>query len=1596
MARRAEQHKSELIDKASALATARLAGERAAAAEHFVRSFYANVSPDDLVGETAENLYCAALSLWNHGQKRLPNTAKVRVFTPRADEHGWRSPHTVVEIVNDDMPFLVDSVTAELNRRDLTVHLVIHPIVRLARDAAGHITAKGEPRDESFMQIRINEQTGADRLEEIRRNVEHVLADVRAAVLDWRAMRAKVDHVVSELDNAPPPLPAEEVEEARAFLAWLADDYFTFLGYREYDFHGTDEQTTTSIVGGSGLGILRDDGISVFDGLRNSERLPPDVRYFLHQSRLLMVTKANRRATVHRPVQMDTVGIKRFDANGQVVGERLFVGLFTSSAYHRSPRDIPLLRRKVEDCIAQAGFDSASHDGKALIHILDTFPRDELFQMSPDELFETALGILHLQERQRIALFTRRDPFERFVSCLVYLPRDRLTTELRVRLQDILARAYGGKIAAFHTQVTDASLARLHIVIETMPGAIPEVDQADLESELVEAGRSWTDHLQEALVEAYGEERGLVRFRRYAAAFPLGYRERFSAEAAVFDIDRAEEALTQGRLAVNLYRPIESPANELRLKLYAAGGQLTLSEVLPTLEHMGLRVLSEMPFQLQPAGVAENVWLHDFRMETADGAEIDISTVKDVFHEAYGRILAGDMDDDGFNRLVLRARLDWRKVSVLRAYAKYLRQAGIAFSQIYMEEALARNAGIARKIFQLFRALFDPNGQANAADMAKTIEQVIIKALDKVTNLDEDRILRRFLNLVLATQRTNFFQKAKGYISFKLDSLAIEELPLPRPLVEIWVYSPRVEAVHLRGGRVARGGIRWSDRREDFRTEVLGLMKAQMVKNAVIVPVGSKGGFVVKRPPAGGSRDAMLAEGIECYKTMMRGLLDITDNLVLGKVKPPADVVRRDGDDPYLVVAADKGTATFSDIANSVSGEYGFWLGDAFASGGSAGYDHKKIAITARGAWESVKRHFRELGADIQKQPFTVVGVGDMSGDVFGNGMLLSPQIRLLAAFNHMHIFIDPDPDPAVSLAERQRLFDLARSAWSDYDAKLLSAGGAVYERRAKSIRLSPEARRLFAIDKESIPPNDLIKILLRAEVDLLWLGGIGTYVKAFDESHVEVGDRTNDSLRVNGRDLRCKVVGEGANLGFTQRGRVEAAMAGRRMNNDAVDNSAGVDCSDHEVNIKIPLNELVSAGDMTLKQRDKLLVEMTDEVAALVLRDNYLQTQAISVAEQRGWHRIDQQGRFMHALERAGKLDRAIEFLPDEETIKTRLAHRQGLTRPELAVLLAYSKMTLYDELLPSDLPDDAQLVDDLVHYFPTALNKAYPDAIPRHRLRREIIATVVTNSLVNRAGSTFVHVMKEKTGMPASDIARAYAICRGVFDLRALWTDIQALDNRVPAPRQYEMLDATVHLAEVGTLWCLRNLTPPLDIAANIATFRPGIAELQQGIDALVADVALNATAERAERLTKDGVPSELARRVARIDLLAPGLDIVRLAKATGRPITEVGSVYFAAGRRFHIDWLRSASTGVNLASHWDRLALAAIVEDLYGHQRDLAASVLQQANGADIEAWIGAHPQTVQRVETLIADLRQLGGLDLAKLAVANRELRSLSGG
>ncbi|MDY0882262.1 NAD-glutamate dehydrogenase [Dongia soli] len=1605
---KADKLKLQLIDDVVHFVNDRIERNRVPLVESFIRQFYANVPQHDLADQNPEDLFCAALSLWNFAAKRPANGAKVRVFNPKQDEHGWDIGHSIVEIVNDDMPFLVDSVNAELNRQDVGVHLVIHPVMRVERDAKGQLVSlgKADAPAESIMQLHVTQIGDAARCGQIRERIEVILKDVRLAVQDWPQMKARLDEVIEDIAKRKLPMPKEEVSEIVDFLRWAGDNNFTFLGYREYTFSGEGEQVSYRIQESASLGILRDFNTRVFDGIRNRDNMPPDVRNFIRQPNLMMVTKANLRSTVHRNSYLDTIGVKFFDKKGEVAGERLFAGLFTSIAYNRSPWQIPLLRRKVENITRRAGFDPDSHDGKALAHILDTYPRDELFQSAEDELMETALGILHLQERQRVALFARRDPYERFVSCLVYLPRDMLNTALRLRIGAVLSKGFNGQITASYVHVGDGPLARLQYIVNTTPGEVPAVDLKELEDEVAEASRSWRDKLHDALVEAKGEAKGIGLLRRFGDAFPAGYEEFFSAYNAVHDIDRIEEALQRTAPALNLYRPIEVPANELHLKLYKSGEKIALSTVLPSLENFGLKVISENPFEVRPHGGETPVWIHDFVMATADGAEVDISQIRDQFQEAYAKIWGGEMEDDGFNRLIITAGLAWRDITLLRAYCKYLRQAAIAFSQAYMEATLNGNPQITRNIVKLFHIELDPGYIGDRKTVSEQIVAEIQKQLDAVSNLDEDRILRRFLNAVQSTLRTNFFQRAadggvKEYLSFKLDSHNIEDLPLPRPMVEVFVYSPRAEAIHLRGGKVARGGIRWSDRREDFRTEVLGLMKAQMVKNAVIVPVGSKGGFVVKRPPQTTDRDVVMAEVIYCYKTLMRGLLDITDNLVGGKVVPPGDVVRRDGDDPYLVVAADKGTATFSDIANGVSRDYGFWLDDAFASGGSAGYDHKKMGITARGAWESVKRHFREIGLDIQSVDYSCVGVGDMSGDVFGNGMLLSRHTQLVGAFNHMHIFVDPNPDVAASFRERERLFNLPRSTWADYDSKLVSAGGGIYERKAKSIKLSPEARARFGISKESVTPNELIQAMLKAEVDLLWLGGIGTYVKAGDETHAEVGDRANDAIRINADQLRCKVVGEGANLGFTQRGRIEAGLAGKCINTDALDNSAGVDTSDHEVNIKILLNEAVANGDLTMKQRDKLLADMTDEVGNLVLRDNYLQSQAISIAEYQSFRLLDQQGRFMRGLERAGRLDRAIEFLPDDETMRLRLSQRLGLTRPELSVLLAYAKNSLYDELLPSDLPDDPQLADDLITYFPRPLQKSYREQIEQHRLRREIIATVVTNSLVNRMGATFAHVMKEKTGQSASAIARAYTITRSAFKLREVWSGVEALDNKVDAKVQTDMLLTVGNLADQATLWFLRNGQHPLNIAANVAATEPSLAALEAALPTIVSPADQAEISRRLNDLTAQNVPADLARRVAQLALMMPALDIVRIAADLQIKVEEVGQTYFAIGDQFYLDWLRSGAKSLIGDSHWQRLAVFAIIEDLYGHQRELTTVILKGGQEAKpkltgqpaIDHWREARGAVLGRADSLFADLKQAAKLELAMLAVANRTLRSL---
>ncbi len=1606
MQRTNDKGRTDLISATVKVAKTHLSGSRGERAEAFLRHYYAKVPVEDIAAEDPVTLFRAALAHWKFGEERPLREAKVRAYNPKLEEDGWQCDHTVIEVVTDDMPFLVDSVAAELQCQDVSIHTLVHPVFDVKRDGGRRIqdiTAQGKGEEvygpESFMHLRVSAQAPG-RLKDIERRLEAVLTDVRAVVADWSEVRSRLASVVDEVRALPKGVGGEDLDEVEAFLRWVYDNNFTLLGYRSYVVGGSGERITSTMDADSGRGLLRDSGFVVFRELRNLKQSTPEVRAFVASPTPLTVTKSDTRSTVRRSVHLDAILVKRFGKGGAVTGMHVFVGLFSSSAYNGNPFGIPLLRRKIARVIERAGFPENTHDSNALRNILETFPRDELFQVTEEHLFRTSLGVLALQERPRVAVFMRRDDMDRFMSCLVYVPRDRFSTDLRLRVHDILMRAFNGETTAYYIHVSESPLARLHTFIRTTPRDLPPYDPAEIERAIVEAARSWADRLLDALVAERGEEEGLTLYRRYGEAFPSNYREHFAADAALADVAKLEAALATGILGMSLYRPIEAADHQMRFKVYHPDSQIPLSHVLPMLEHMGLIVHNEIPYNVRPDG--RLVMIHDFGLETKDGSAIDLGAVRQNFQDAFIRIWRGEVESDGFNVLVLKAGLTWRQVVILRAACKYLRQAGIAFSQAYMENTLAANPGLAALIVELFEARFDPARQKGAKARTAELRSRLAEGLETVASADDDRILRRFINLIEASLRTNYYQPGEGgqpkpYLSIKIDSRAVDELPLPRPLLEVFVYSPRTECIHLRGGKVARGGIRWSDRREDFRTEILGLMKAQVVKNVVIVPTGAKGGFVLKRPMPGADREALVAEAIECYKTLVCGLLDVTDNLKAGAVVPPTDVVRHDGDDPYMVVAADKGTATFSDIANALSLERGFWLGDAFASGGSQGYDHKEMGITSRGAWEAVKRHFRELGVDIQSQDFNVVGVGDMSGDVFGNAMLLSQHIRLLAAFDHRHIFLDPDPDPAISFEERQRLFHLKRSSWADYDRAKLSKGGAILERQAKSVAVSPEVRARFGIEAERLTPSELIRILLKAQVDLMWFGGIGTYVKATAETHAEVGDRANDALRINAGELRCKVVGEGANLALTQRGRVEYALAGGRLNTDAIDNSAGVDTSDHEVNIKILLDALAGAGDLTAKQRNKLLASMTDEVAHLVLRDNYLQTQAISLIQAQGLALIDHQQRLMRMLERQGRLDRAVEFLPDDEAIAERVQGGAGLTRPEIATLMSYAKIWLKDTLVNSGLPDDPRLANDLVRYFPSPLREKYQEGIHAHSLRREIIAMAVANSMINRVGGTFVTRVMETTGASAIDIASAYTIVRKIFRLRELWEEIEKLDNAVPAELQIEMLVEINRLVERGVHWFLNYGERPLDIGACASEYGPGVQQIAHHLTEVLPDSYREDLLARAAPYEAQGVPKAVACQVAGLINMASACDIVRLAGRRGLEASAVARLYFSVGAHFRLGHLRNCAERLPAASHWDKLAVASLIEEFYAHQAAITSEIVAKGNGAPdqaIPAWIESKRTAVERTEQLLSELWANEGTDLSMIAVASRQLRSLA--
>ncbi|WP_305804895.1 NAD-glutamate dehydrogenase domain-containing protein [Stenotrophomonas sp. YIM B06876] len=1604
----------------------------------FAGDFYRRMEADEFPHHSAAEWAAVAADMLEFARVRKAGQANVRVFNPTTKSDGWESLHTVIQVVNDDMPFLVDTLGMALADRGIGVHVLGHPVLQVTRNKAGKLTAVGTGNAESLMLLEIDRQS-AEGMAQVEAAIRKALDNVRGIVKDWTPMREKMLALSEDLGKRRLPVDDTARREAQEFLRWAADDHFTFFGYREYKVVKQGKEDVLSPQGETGLGLMRvrdqspprpvntlaAQGLNTTTGLGDA----------------LILTKTNARSQVHRAGYMDYIGVLEFDAKGRIIGEQRFLGLFTSSAYNRRPWEIPLVRERYDYVMRTSGLAASSHSGKALRHILETLPREELFQSNKEELYRTAMGILGLQERVRSRLFLRRDKFGRFISALVYLPRERFNTDLRLRIEAMLKDALQGEYIDSSVVLGDSPLAQVHMIVRPKVGGSLDFDTSELESRLAHLLRNWQDDLREALVARHGESAGLEIAARFGRALPAGYIEESNAAIAANDVSQLAALTGPDDLRLSLQSLPREGGDGLRLKLYRQLKDISLSDALPLMENMGLRVLAERPYRLMVDNAA--TYIQDFEVESASG-EIDAARVDAVFSETFARVWRGEAENDGFNRLVLAAGLDWRQLSMLRGYCKYLLQIGVPFSQVYVEGTFTRYPLLARLIVELFEARFEPSPATDstamdaqlaqfkllAGDDAATLKlldgvvkarkssrdarmavvrEAMYKLLDGVSSLDEDRILRSFIGVIGATLRTSYYMprtdglRADGgpadYISFKFDAAKVPDLPKPRPYREIFVCGPRVEGTHLRFGPVARGGLRWSDRREDFRTEVLGLVKAQMVKNTVIVPVGSKGGFFAKQlPDPAVDRDAWFAEGVACYKRFINGLLDITDNIVNDRIVPPLGVVRHDQDDPYLVVAADKGTATFSDTANGIARAHGFWLDDAFASGGSVGYDHKGMGITARGAWESVKRHFRALGQNCQKQDFTVVGIGDMSGDVFGNGMLLSEHIRLVCAFDHRHIFLDPHPDAASTFKERARMFKVPRSSWADYDTRLISKGGGVYPRSLKSIEITPQVREVLGIDPgiKTMTPTELISAALRAPVDLLWNGGIGTYIKSSAETHADVGDRANNALRVNGGELRCRIVGEGGNLGMTQLGRIEAAQAGVLLNTDFIDNSAGVDTSDHEVNIKILLNDVVRARKLTVEQRNKLLASMTDEVAGLVLMDNYRQNQAISLMERMSTKRLGSKQHFIRTLEQQGLLDRQIEFLPSDAELSARKARGQGLTRPELAVLLSYSKIVAFQQLLATDIPEDPYLSKELLRYFPLPLQKKYADAMERHRLKREIIASAVTNQTINRMGATFLMRMQEDTGRSIGEVAKAYTISRETLDARALWAQIDALDGTLPESVQVDALEVIWKLQRSFVRWLLSRPGPMPGITAAVERYQSAFNDIRVA-SGVLPDSQRPAYEASVQEWKDKGLPAALAQQLSELQFLEPAFDIIELARTRKLKPVDVSKVHFRLGEALQMPWLFEQIDALEVNGRWHAVARGVLRDELAAHQRNLTAQVLpMKASGAEakVAAWMKRDDSSLRFTLAMLQELGEQKTLDYPTVSVAVQRLGQLA--
>jgi len=1599
--RRAGDMKKSIVDGIVAAGVKSKALSNPSHTRRFLRQYVENVPVEDLQGRSEKVMARAAIDHLEFGAKRRKGQALLRIFNPTEKEHGYTSAYTFVEMVNDDMPFLVDSVSTAISRHNLGVHITVHPIVWVKRDGKGKLKDICKPGEkgassESLIRLAIERETDPAALKLLGQEIKKVLRDVRVSVRDWEEMRVRMRETRDLLVHGPKGVDPLLREESQALLDWMVDQHFTFLGYREYKLRTKGKRAFLDSVDGTGLGVLSGD-----ERGSKSVELTAEMRRLTRSRDWLILTKANSRSTVHRSAFLDYVGVKIYDAKGNAVGERRFIGLLTSVAYNESPRNIPLLRHKLQKVFERAHVDQMGHRGKALSNIIENYPREELFQSSIQDLARTTIGILNLQDRKRVKFFVRRDTFRRFFSCLVFVPREKYTTAIRNRIEALLKDAFEGTTVDSAVQISDSALARVHIIVRTAEGIRPRISIHDIEDRIAKLVVTWSDRLQNQLSEKFGHSEGHRLFKAYGQIFPAGYQEDTLPHEACSDIRRIDTMQAENaKRTVDLYISKRTDDGNVFFTTYGLGEPIALSDALPILENMGVRVFSERPYEAVLAN-DESFWIQDFHLINDGDRSVDIEAVDRRFEDCFLAVLEGEAENDGLNRLVFNAGLDWRQTSLLRCFSKHILQLRLPFSQTYMEDVLIAHSKLVRLLVEQFELLFDPSvGKSRRKRELNRVTAAVARGVARAKNVDEDRILTAFAGSINATLRTNYFltenDKPKSYISIKLDPAKLPEVPLPKPKFEVFVYSPEVEGVHLRGGDIARGGLRWSDRREDFRTEVLGLMKAQVVKNTVIVPTGAKGGFYPKRAPSG-DRDQIMQNGIHCYKTFIRALLDLTDNVIDGEVVTPEGIVRRDGHDPYLVVAADKGTATFSDIANGISADYGFWLDDAFASGGSAGYDHKKMGITARGAWEAVKRHFREDGINIQKEPFTVAGIGDMAGDVFGNGMLLSRKIKLVAAFNHRNIFLDPDPDMASSFRERQRLFKKPRTGWEDYDDSLISKGGGIYSRQAKTIRLSNEARKILDVRATSLKPDELINAILKMPVDLLWNGGIGTYAKASNEGHADAGDRSNDPVRVDANELRCKVIGEGGNLGLTQLARVEFSLCGGRINTDFIDNSGGVDSSDREVNIKILLSDAAKQKKMTRAKRNVLLESMTDDVAKLVLRNNYLQTQSISMSETLSADRIDETARLITDLERTGLLDREIEFLPDEVQIEERRNRKQGFTRPELAVVLSYAKIDLYNGLIDSKETLVDFLAIDPQRYFPPVLRRRYSDLLPGHRLSRQILATLVSNDLVNRMGPAFAKRVQVDTGANIVTVTRAYQVARIICRAGPILRKIESLDYKIPASAQVSMMFEVSRTLRHVCYWLIEQYGDELDIVKAVDRLRDHMARIYAR-HATYLSRAASARHEKAEKhYIAMGVPEPLASRMSLLLLTRPALDMSDLAAERKRDVLDAARLYSTFNDALGLYWLHNQAEDLEVEGRWQAKARSNLRDEFYRLRRKLAFQLLSPRSKKEpvvlAESWLKKKASEVDQFKHMIDEMKLRDEIDFATLTVAADELRNL---